>query len=118
MIKNIVGLHRYGSQAHALELATKDLRKESTFEWLNKDVGLINGAVDMLNIGKGLQESIEVAEILGLRHYKLKNMSDTRFVAHWGSCLGNFERDLQISIEVLKIKSETGSIRETKENAA
>ena len=61
--------------AHELELVTNDLWKESTFEWFNKDVDLFNEAVEMLNIGKGLQESIEVAERLGLRHYKLKNMS-------------------------------------------
>ena len=51
--------------APELELATKDLRKESTFEWFNKDVDLINEAVEMLNNGKGLRESIEVTERLG-----------------------------------------------------
>ena len=87
--------------AQNLELATKDL-------WFNKDE-----AVEILNIVKVLQESIEVAESLGLRHYKLKNMSDTRVVAYWGSCLESFERDFHISIDVLKTKLETGSTRET-----
>ena len=104
--------------AHELELAMKDLRKESIFEWHNKDVNLINEAVGMLNIGKGLQQSIETAERLGLKHYKLRNMSDTRFVAYWGGCLVNFEKDLQISIEVLKVTAVTASKSETREKAA
>ena len=50
--------------AHELEFATKDLRKYSIFEWFNKDVGLINEAVAMLNIGKGLQQCIETSKRL------------------------------------------------------
>ena len=103
--------------AHELELATKDVMKESVFEWFNKDVELINEAVGLLNIGKGLQMSIETADNLGLPHYKLKTMSDTRFVAYWGGCLVSFEKDLQISIEVLKVKSETDSKPESREKS-
>ena len=103
--------------AHELELAVTDLRKEDIFEWFNKDVGLINEAIGMLNIGKGLQMSIEASERLGIQHFKLKTMSDTRFVAYWGGCLSSFEKDLQFSIEVLKIKAETDSKSETREKA-
>ena len=49
---------------------------------------------------------------------KLRNMSDTRFVAYWVRCLINFEKDLQISINVLKDKSENGTMKEIKEKAA
>lgn len=83
----------------------KDLRKESIFEWLNRDVNLINDTVGMLNIGKGLQQSIETAERLGLKYYKLRGMSDTIFVAYWGDCRINFEKYLQISIDVLKVNA-------------
>ena len=103
--------------AHELELGVIDLRKEDIFEWFNKDVGLINEAIGMLNIGKGLQMSIEASERLGIQHFKLKTMSDTRFVAYWGGCLSSFEKDLQFSIEVLKIKAETDSKSETREKA-
>ena len=103
--------------AHEVELTAKGVRKENIFEWFNKDVELINDAVGLLNIGKGLQMSIEAAEKLGLLHYKLKTMSDTRFVAYWGGCLSSFEKDLQISIEVLKVKLQTDSKAELREKA-
>ena len=44
-------------------------------------------------------------------------MSDTRFVAYWGRCLSNFERDFKISIEVLKIKAESESKAESRQKA-
>ena len=65
-------------------------------------------------LDKMFPDVIEAAEKLSLTHYKLTNMSDTRFVAYWGRCLSNFERDLQISIEVLKIKAESDSKAESR----
>ena len=96
----------------------KDLRKESIFEWLIRDVNLINDAAGMLNIGKGLQQSIETAERLGLKYFKLRGMSDSRFVAYWGDCLINFEKDLKISIDVLKVNAVAALKPETREKAS
>ena len=67
---------------HELEISNKDVRKESIFEWFDKYVELINEATELLNIGKGLQISIEAVEKMGLTHYELKTMSDTGFVAY------------------------------------
>ena len=77
----------------------------------------INEATELLNIGKGLQQSLSAAENLGEKLYKLRNMSGTRFVAYLYDCLANNEKSLAISIEVLKDKSETSSKKETKEKA-
>ena len=103
--------------AHELELAMKDVRKDQVFDWLEKHIKLINEATELLNIGKGLQQSLRVAEELDEKLYKLRNMSSTRFVAYFYRCLENNEKSLSISIEVLKEKSTSSSKKETKEKA-
>ena len=91
--------------AHELELAVKDVRKDDVFEWLDLYIKQVNEATELLNIGKGLQQSKSVADDLGEKLYKLRNMSSTRFVAYLFDCLSNNEKSLAISIEVLKEKS-------------
>ena len=99
--------------AHKLERSTRDVRKESIFEWFDKYVELINEATELLNIGKCLQMYIGAAEKMGLTHYELKTMSDTGFVAYWRGFLLSFEKYLQILIYVQNVKSETDSKVET-----
>ena len=103
--------------AHELELAIKDVRKDDIFDWLQRHIKQINEATELLNIGKGLQQSLSAAENLDENLYKLWSISSTRFVAYFYECLANNEKSLAISIEVLKEKSETSSKKETKEKA-
>ena len=103
--------------AHELELATKDVRKENIFDWLENHIKQINEATELLNIGKGLQQSLSAAENLDEKLFKLRNISATRFVAYFYDCLSNNEKSLAISIEVLKEKNETSSNKETREKA-
>ena len=51
--------------AHELELAVKDVRKDNIFEWLEHYIKQGNEATELLNIGKGLQQSKAAAEELG-----------------------------------------------------
>ena len=53
--------------AHELELAVKDVRKDSVFEWLEQNNKQVNDATELLTIGKGLQESKKVDEKIGER---------------------------------------------------
>ena len=103
--------------AHELELAVKDVRKDSVYEWLEKIIKQVNDATELLNIGKGLQESKKVAEELGEKLYKLRNISSTRFVGFFASCLVNNERSLAISIEVLREKSINSTNKDLREKA-
>ena len=59
--------------AHELELAVNDVRKDSLFEWLELFIKQVNEVTEILNIGKGLQESMRVAEDMGEKLYKLRN---------------------------------------------
>ena len=103
--------------AHELELAVSDARKDSAFDWFNLHIRQINEATEMLNIGKGLQQSLSAAKDLDQKLYKLRNMSSTRFVAYFFMCLNNNEKSLSISIEVLKKKSLLSSMKEIQEKA-
>ena len=103
--------------AHEVELAIKDVRKDSVFEWLEQFIKQVNEATELLNIGKGLQESKKVAEELGEKLYKLRNISSTRFVGFFASCLVNNEKSLAISIEVLKEKSYSSTKKDMREKA-
>ena len=103
--------------AHELELAVNDARKDSVFEWFNLHIRQINEATEMLNIGKGLQQSLSAATDLDQKLYKLRNMSSTRFVAYFFKCLDNNEKSLSISIEVLREKSLLSSKKEIQEKA-
>ena len=104
--------------AHELELAVKDVRKDHVFQWFERDIQLINEATELLSIGKGLEESIQAATDIDAKLYKLRPLSDTRFVAYFGDTLSNNEKSLEPSLEVLKKKSESASSHETREKAS
>ena len=103
--------------AHELELSVKDVRKNSVFSWFDKFIKQMNEATQLLNIGKGLQQMIDASRDLDEKLYKLRNLSDTRFVAYFADCLSNNEKSLKISLAVLKEKSENSSKKATRDKA-
>ena len=82
--------------AHQLELTTKDVRKSAGFEWLENQISVISEITNLLNIGKGLEQSKEAADEVGEQFYKLKTLSDTRFSAYFESAMNNFEKLRQL----------------------
>ena len=51
--------------AHQLELTTKDVRKSESFKWLEHQITAISDIANLLNIGKGLEQSKEAAVEVG-----------------------------------------------------
>ena len=65
-----------------------------------------------------MQQSRDAAADLDEKLFKLRNLSDTRFVAYFGDCLSNNEKSLKISIMVLKEKStDLSSKKEVRDKA-
>ena len=69
--------------AHQFELTTKDAINMDKFEWLEDHKKIINDITTILNIGKGLEQSIETAREVGEKLYILKTLSDTRFSVYF-----------------------------------
>ena len=69
--------------AHQLELTTKDIKSDPLFAWFVDHIQILNDTTNILGIGKGLEQSIEAAEEVGEKFYKLRNISDTRFSAYF-----------------------------------
>ena len=90
--------------AHQLELATNDIKKENTFDWFNEHITVVKDTTAALNMGKGLEQSLEAAEEVGEKFYKLKTLSDTRFSAYFESSLDNFEKRIETSIVALQMR--------------
>ena len=88
--------------AHQLELTTKDVRNEKTFDWLENTINVISDITNLLGIGKGLEQSKEAAGEVGEKFVKLKTLSDTRFAAYFESALDNFERRTETTIAALR----------------
>ena len=61
----------------------------------------------MLNIGKGLEQSLEAAEEVGEKFVKLKSLSDTRFSAYFEKSIENFEKRTETTITALKKRTES-----------
>ena len=94
--------------AHNIELATKDIKElEGVFDWFNSHIKIVNEATEVLKSGKGLQQSIEAAEDLSLKFYKLRSLSTTRFSAYFEKSLSNFEKSIEIIIKALKVRVES-----------
>ena len=102
--------------AHQLELTTKDVRKSESFEWLEHQITVISDITDLLNIGKGLEQSKEAAVEVGERFYKLKALSYTRFYAYFESAIRNFEKRTETTIAALR-KREASKDEKVKETA-
>ena len=103
--------------AHQLELTTKDVRKSSSFEWLENLIDVVSDITNLLNIGKGLEQSRVAAAEVGEKFYKLKALSDTRFSAYFESALINFERRTETTVAALRKRVES-SDKKVKETAA
>ena len=69
--------------AHQIELTTKDARNMDIFEWLEDHIKIINDITTILNIGKGLEQSIEATKEVSAKFYILKTLSDTRFSTYY-----------------------------------
>ena len=104
-------------QAHQLELTTKDTRKLDAFVWLENMIENLNKITKLLNMGKGLEQSYEAAEELHENFYKLRPLSDTRFVAYFERSIANFEKRLDITIEALRKRTESND-KDVKTKAA
>ena len=93
--------------AHQLELTTNDARNMVIFEWFEDHIKILNDATNMLNIGKGLEQSLEAAEEVGEKFVKLKSLSDTRFSAYFEKSIENFEKRTETTITALKKRTES-----------
>ena len=51
--------------AHQLELATKDIKKDDTFEWFEEHIGIVKDTINVLNVGKGLEQRLKASKDLG-----------------------------------------------------
>ena len=103
--------------AHQLELTTKDVRKLDAFDWLEKQIQIINDVASILNIGKGLEESKVAAEEVNAKFYKLRTLSDTRFAAYFESSIDNFVKRTETTITALR-KREQSNDKKVKESAS
>ena len=92
--------------AHQLELVTKDVKEDDAMSWFEKHIQILNETANVLGIGKGLEQSIEAAEEVGEKFYKLKTMSETRFSAYFEGSIKNFERRMETNICALKKRTE------------
>lgn len=93
--------------AHQLELVTKDVKSDNTFEWLTDHIQVLNDTATILGIGKGLEQSMEAAKEVGEKFYKLKRTSDTRFAAYFEGSIGNFEKRMETNIAALRKRTES-----------
>ena len=91
---------------HQLELTTNDVKEDPLFKWFVDHIQIINDTTGILGIGKGLEQSMEAAEVVGERFYKLRTMSDTRFSAYFEGSIANFERN-ETNIAALKKRTES-----------
>ena len=93
--------------AHQLELVTKDVKSDNTFDWLTDHIQVLNDTATILGIGKGLEQSMEAAKEVGEKFYKLKRTSDTRFAAYFEGSIGNFEKRMETNIAALRKRTES-----------
>ncbi len=103
---------------HNIELATKDIKElEGVFYWFNNHIKVVNEATEVLNSGKGLQQTIEASEHLSLKLYKLHSCT-TRFSAYFESSLSNFEKSIEIIITVVRtgVESQERNVRDIASN--
>ena len=103
--------------AHQLELTTKDIKSDPLFAWFVDHIQILNDTTNILGIGKGLEQSIEAAEEVGEKFYKLRNMSDTRFSAYFEGSISNFEKRNETNIAALRKRTESTD-KKVKEKAS
>jgi hypothetical protein len=105
--------------AHNIELATKDIREMTTvFDWFVEHISIVNGIIQTLNIGKGLEQCLTAAEEQNRRLYRLTNLSTTRFSAYFERSLSNFERDFPVIVQALQTRSIESGEKDAREHAS
>ena len=92
--------------AHQLELVTKDAKGDPLFQWLVDHIQTLNDITSILGIGKGLEQSLEAAEEVGEKAYKLRQLSGTRFSAYFGVSIANFEKRMETNVVALRKRVE------------
>ena len=84
---------------------------------LEDHIKIINDITTILNIGKGLEQSIEAAREVGEKLYILKTLSDTRFSAYFEKSIDFFEKRIETTITALKKRAESNN-KEVREKAS
>ena len=72
------------------------------FDWLVRFINLIKEVTGLLNIGKGMEQTIAAAEELNMKNYRLQGFSSTRFAAYFEVSLENFIRSFPIIVRALE----------------
>ena len=88
--------------AHNLNLADQEIREKPVFDWLVRFINIIKEVTGLLNIGKGLEQTIAAAEELNMKNYRLQGFSSTRFAAYFEVSLENFIRSFPIIVRALE----------------
>ncbi len=65
--------------SHNINRADHHIHEMAVFNWLNQLIKLIRDISSTINIGKGLEQSLEAADELNQKLYKLHGYSETRF---------------------------------------
>ncbi|CAB3988084.1 Hypothetical predicted protein [Paramuricea clavata] len=105
--------------AHNIELATKDIREMTTvFDWFVEHISIVNGIIQTLNIGKGLEQCLTAAEEQNRRLYRLTNLTTTRFSAYFERSLSNFEKDFPVIVQALQTRSIESGEKDAREHAS
>ena len=93
--------------AHQFGLVTKDVKKDPIFSLLNDHIQTINDTASIVGIGKGLEQSIEAAEEVEAKFYKLRRVSDTRFAAYFEGSISNIEKRIETTIAALRKRTDS-----------
>ena len=90
-----------------MELVNKDAKDDPAFEWFENHIQVLNDITFILGIGKGLEQSMEAAEEVGEKNYKLRELSRTRFAAYFGGSISNFEKRMETNVAALRKRTES-----------
>ena len=93
--------------AHNLNLSDLEIRDNQVFSWLVRFTNVITDVTGLLNIGKGLEQTIAAAEELQLKRYRLQGFSTTRFAAYFEVSLANFIRSYPVIVRALQERKQS-----------
>ena len=80
-------------------------------------ISVVKDTVSALNIGKGLEQSLEAAQEVNEKFYKPKTLSDTRFSAYFEHSLNIFEKRIETTIVALQKRVDSKD-KDVKEKAS
>ena len=93
--------------AHNINLADGDVRNLAFFDWLVQLTSCVGDVTATLGIGKGLEQCFDQAEESGVKFYKFKTFSKTRFAPYAESSYSNFEKNFEVTVAVLRERLES-----------